>query len=139
MTLPLQRTRACVLVVEPDAITRDLLRIALERAGFELLSAQTGERALLILRERRDTIDWLVTRQVLPGLVDGPMLADEYHTHQPSRPVLVGPGSGDVSARGSIAVSEPLSPDEIVGRLRTLSAAPHIVPAINADGQALAA
>lgn len=121
------QNRPCVLVVEPDAVTRDLLQIALGRAGFETTSAQTGERALLVLREHRAEVDWLVTRQALPGLVDGPMLADEFHTRHPFRPVLIGPGAvkcGPVSESGShkvINLSDPLSPDEVVRKLRELS------------------
>lgn len=103
-----------------------------------ILSAQTGERALLVLRERRDAIDWLVTRQALPGLVDGPMLADEYHIHHAARPVLIGGGTKE-SASGTIALSEPVSPDDIVSRLRALSAALHTPTPIEAGGQALAA
>jgi len=121
------QNRPCVLVVEPDPITRDLLQIALERAGFETKSAHAGERALLVLRENRAGVDWLVTRQALPGLVDGPMLADEFHMHPPSRPVLIGPGTvrrEPVSEPGShrtIDLSDPLSPDEVVGTLRELN------------------
>jgi DNA-binding NtrC family response regulator len=121
------QNRPCVLVVEPDAITRDLLQIALERAGFETKSAQTGERALLVLREDRAGVDWLVTRQVLPGLVDGPMLADEFHTHHPSHPVLIGPGAtrcepaSEPGSYRAINLSDPLSPGEVVGQLRELT------------------
>jgi len=137
MTSTSVQNRPCVLVVEPDAITRDLLQIALERAGFGTISAQTGEHALLVLREQRAAVDWLVTRQTLPGLVDGPVLADEFHVHHPSRPVLTDAGAAGVR-QGTLRTMNLSSPDEIVGEVRALSTSVS-APQCSGEKQALAA
>jgi CheY-like chemotaxis protein len=81
--------RPSVLVVDEDAVTRELLSHVLQTGGFTVTAALSGAQALLFLCEQRDRIDWLVTKLHLPGLVCGWILADEYHHHHPVRPVLI--------------------------------------------------
>ena len=80
---------ATVLVVENDPITRELLENILQTAGCQVLVVSTGNAGLLSLCQQQAQIDWLVTRVRLPGLVDGWLLADEYHRHNPDRPVVL--------------------------------------------------
>ncbi|WP_201863437.1 response regulator [Microvirga soli] len=80
---------ATVLVVENDPITRELLENILHTAGCQVLAASTGNAGLLSLCQLQAQIGWLVTRVGLPGLVDGWLLADEYHRHNPDRPVVL--------------------------------------------------
>jgi CheY-like chemotaxis protein len=82
-------TSATVLIVENDPITRELLEGVLRTAGCQVLAVATGNAGLLSLCQQRAHIDWLVTRVSLPGLVDGWLLADEYHRHNPDRPVIL--------------------------------------------------
>ena len=79
-----------VLVVDDDPETRESVGEALERAGFAPTLAATGEQGLVLLREWPQRIDWLYTKAELPGLVDGWILAEEFHQAHPSRPVLYG-------------------------------------------------
>ena len=67
-----------VLVVEGEPVARELLGDFLKMAGYDVLSARTGEQALLTLVQERGRIDCLFTAVELPGLVDGWMLADEF-------------------------------------------------------------
>src|ERR671921_2581638 len=80
---------ATVLVVENDPVTRELLETILQTAGCQVLAVPTGNAGLLSLCQLQARIDWLVTRVRLPGLVDGWLLADEYHRHNPDRPVIL--------------------------------------------------
>jgi CheY-like chemotaxis protein len=80
---------ATVLVVENDPITRELLENILRAAGCRVLAVPTGNAGLLSLCQQQAQIGWLVTRVRLPGLVDGWLLADEYHRHNPDRPVVL--------------------------------------------------
>ncbi|MFL5156848.1 MAG: response regulator, partial [Microvirga sp.] len=81
--LSASRSRATVLVVEDDAITRELLAQLLQTSGFEVMASPNGERALLTLCQQGDEIDWLVSKVSLPGLVCGWILKDEYQSHHP--------------------------------------------------------
>ena len=87
--LSASRSKATVLVVDDDAIARELLAQLLQTSGFEVIAAPNGERALLILCQQGDVVDWLVSKVSLPGLVCGWILKDEYHQHHPDRPVLL--------------------------------------------------
>jgi CheY-like chemotaxis protein len=83
------RAKATVLVVEDEALSRELLTQLLRAAGFEVMAPASGETALLSLCHRGEAIDWLVSKLRLPGLVCGGILADEYREHHPDRPVLL--------------------------------------------------
>jgi CheY-like chemotaxis protein len=87
--LSASRSRTRVLVVEDDAIARELLAQLLQMSGFEVMASPNGERALLTLCQHGHDIDWLVSKVSLPGLVCGWILKDEYQSHHPDRPVLL--------------------------------------------------
>lgn len=137
MSSTLMSNRPAVLVVEPDGITRGLLLNALQRAGFEPVGASSGEGALLLLREGRAAIDWLVTHRSLPGLVDGPVLVDEFRTYHSLRPVLVAGSQGMSRTGGSIVALESLLPDSVVTHLRSLTR--ELLGTAETEAQALAA
>ena len=113
--------RQSVLVVDDDAATRASIADALTRAGLEPKTAETGERALLILRQWPRHIDWLVTKTKLPGLVDGSMLADEVHQAHPDRPVLLASRDADRPSQTHAVVVDPASPATVVGALQDLA------------------
>jgi CheY-like chemotaxis protein len=83
------RSKATVLVVDDDALARELLAQLLHAGGFDVIAVPAGDRALLILCQLGEEIDWLVSKVSLPGLVCGWILADEYHEHHPNRPALL--------------------------------------------------
>lgn len=114
---------AKVLVVENDPITRELLENILHTAGCQVLAVPTGNAGLLSLCQLQAQIGWLVTRVRLPGLVDGWLLADEYHRHNPDRPViLVSETISDAECPSVDAVFvPPHAPMRVLETLRSLS------------------
>ncbi len=56
-----QPSRSKILVVQGDPVTREILLQLLRMAGFDVLSAATGEQALVLLRKHRNDIGWLFT------------------------------------------------------------------------------
>jgi CheY-like chemotaxis protein len=106
-----------VLVVENEPIAREILGDLLKMAGYEVLSAHTGEHALLTLVQERGRIDCLFTALELPGLVDGWMLADEFRVVDASRPVVFAarakPGKGR-RPQGAAFVAHPVLPPKAV-------------------------
>lgn len=77
-----------VLVVEDEPIAREILADLLRMAGYDVLSAHSGEQALLTLVQERGRLDCLFTAVDLPGLVDGWMVADEFRVHNASMPIV---------------------------------------------------
>ncbi len=59
-------TACSVLVVDDNYYNRDLCRLALEHAGFDITEAQTGAEALKILKER--TFNLMVLDLAMPEL-----------------------------------------------------------------------
>jgi PAS domain S-box-containing protein len=59
---------ARVLVVEDDASVRDLVRLTLERQGYTVVVAETGEAALAGVTADEAPLDLLLTDVVLPGM-----------------------------------------------------------------------
>ena len=111
-----------VLVVDDDPETRESVGEALERAGFAPTLAATGEQGLVLLREWPRRIGWLYTKAELPGLVDGWILAEEFHQAHPSRPVLyrVPRHAKRQSYEGGIALTTPVSPRRVAEVLLSL-------------------
>ena len=115
--------RERVLVVNDDPEARESVGQALEQAGFAPTLAATGEQGLVRLREWPRRIGWLYTKAELPGLVDGWILAEEFHQAHPSRPVLyrVPRHARHRSPQRGIALSTPVSAWRVVEVLLRLS------------------
>jgi CheY-like chemotaxis protein len=116
--------RPTILLVEEDALTRELLAHLLHLAGYEPLVSGTGERAFLLLRAWRSRIDWLCTSVALPGLVDGWILGDEFQSCQPARPTIyASPRRADLAHSGSdrVYIRHPISPIDLLLALERLS------------------
>jgi DNA-binding NtrC family response regulator len=64
--------RPTVLVVDDDRNTRETLKRGLSRAGYEVLTAENGSKAVPVLQERE--VDLLITDYKMPG-IDGLRLA----------------------------------------------------------------
>ena len=81
------RSGATVLVADDDDGARAFLRRVLERAGYRVVDACDGARALAAARAHRDAIDLVLTDVVMPGL-SGFELADRFRLEFPDTPVL---------------------------------------------------
>lgn len=77
MSLPL-------LVIEDEAAVQAFLRAALERSGYQIVVATSGEEGLQLLKERE--FSGIVSDMRTPGEVDG---ADVHEWLQANRPEMV--------------------------------------------------
>ena len=99
--------RACrILVVEDNDDVRELAESMLEMAGYDVLSAPSGERALGML-ENGEPIDLLFTDVIMPGGMNGLELIERVHARRPGLPVLVTTGYMD-ELPGRAKRNEPL-------------------------------
>jgi PAS domain S-box-containing protein len=57
-----------ILVVEDEAIIRELLQNALENVGYKVILASDGEQALKTFRAQRESIDCVLLDMVLPNM-----------------------------------------------------------------------
>ena len=71
-----------VLLVEDEPIVRAVARRLLESAGYRVLCAESGERALALSSAHTEPIELLITDVVMSGL-DGPSLATRLRAERP--------------------------------------------------------
>jgi CheY-like chemotaxis protein len=106
-----------VLVVEDEPIVRTMLSGYLRKAGFAVLTAETGEAALQTMRARTSRIDWLYTDIKLPGAIDGWVVGAEFHLDHPSRPIVYATASAPPSraqTAQSLLIRKPFDPQIVV-------------------------
>jgi hypothetical protein len=78
--------RQTVLVIDDDPISGGLLVQVLRIGGFEAVRTACASHGLLTLCSARADVDWLVTKLVLPGLIDAWILSDEFLGIRPIDP-----------------------------------------------------
>jgi len=115
-----------VLIVEDEPAIREMVRFALERAGFACREAADSERALVAIADRRPDlalIDWM-----LPGM-NGIDLARRLKREDATKelPVimLTARGEEDDRIRGLEVgaddyITKPFSPRELVARIKAV-------------------
>ena len=83
-----------ILLVEDEAIVRELTVQILESDGYQVLEAMNGTEALRIAGEHGAPIHLLLTDVVMPGM-NGRELANELRLHHPDMRVLFMSGYDD--------------------------------------------
>jgi PAS domain S-box-containing protein len=76
-----------LLLVEDEAMVRQMVRDMLEQRGYEVLVAGSGEEALELAQHRRERIHLMVTDVVMPG-IGGPEVAQRLAGRHPEMRVL---------------------------------------------------
>jgi CheY-like chemotaxis protein len=113
-----------VLLVEDDAMVRQLAMRGLEAAGFATLTANDGKEALSIVQAFPGRIDAVVTDVVMPRM-GGAELAREVRKLRPRIPVLFTSGYSEerlpsAGERGEAFLQKPYVGSKLVAVLRQL-------------------
>ena len=113
-----------VLIVQDEAIFRELLAHLLRMSGYEPMTADTGESAFTIIRKWRGRIDCLFSAVRLPGLIDGWILEDEFRRWNPDRPVLLAADNGLDPSRympDAVYLPAPVPPLDALNAIKVLT------------------
>jgi PAS domain S-box-containing protein len=122
-----------ILVVDDEAVVRDLARTVLERMGFRVLTAEGGEEALDIYRRQGSEIDLILLDYIMPRM-NGVQTLKELQ--QLDRGVCVIFSSGysteheadQLLAAGARAfIAKPYRPQELVQTIRQVLTAKRTV------------
>ena len=117
-----------ILLVEDDAIVRELVVAVLDSHGYTILQAGDGVEALAVLDREPQPPDLVITDVVLPKM-DGRQLAERLWERFSEIPILFISGYGErtISQHGILEegielLQKPFGPLELVGRVRKLLA-----------------
>jgi len=110
-----------ILFVEDDELVREAVVQGLEEAGFEVLVAADGERALAMIEAGLD-VDVAFSDIVMPGRISGIDLAGILRERRPGLPVVLATGYTDQRAKvpGVQVLAKPYEIDQLVELLARL-------------------
>lgn len=108
-----------VLVIEDEALIQDIVKTALEEAGYRTVSASTGDESIRLLEADDSTIRVLVTDVELTGSIKGWMVAKRSRELRPDIPVIYATGASAEEwaangVPGSLLIRKPFAPAQIV-------------------------
>jgi CheY-like chemotaxis protein len=116
-----------VLVVEDEDSVRALARRVLRGRGYTVIEAGDGVEALDLCQEYKETIHLLLTDVVMPGGVDGRVLAEQVAHYWPGIKVLYMSGYTDeviahhgMLAPGVYLIQKPFGPDALARKVRDM-------------------
>jgi len=95
-----------VLVAEDEASVLGLVTAILNRGGYQVIAASSGDDALLLWEQHADEIDLLLTDMVMPGMLSGKGLAERIHEQKPSLPVIYSSGYSLEIVREGLVLKE---------------------------------
>ena len=114
-----------VLVVEDEALVRELMVRVLTRSGYKVLEAGSAAEGLAVLATTELVPDLLLTDMVLPGGEGGRALAEQAQACHPSLSVIFASGYTQDSAvfDGSLGkdidfLNKPFTPGELLEKVR---------------------
>jgi two-component system NtrC family sensor kinase len=113
-----------VLVVEDDATVRSILRGMLKNDGYQVFEAASGDDALIVWHDRQKEIDLVVTDLIMPGSLDGKMLATCLRRERPDLRLIVTTGYMDHTidetefGSGLTLLRKPYTADEFLMTVR---------------------
>lgn len=119
------RTEPLILVVEDEAIVRLMAVDMFEEAGFQVIEAASGEKALALINSCN--LAALFTDVELANSIDGFDLARAVRNTHPDAPIIVVSGQrrakdGDLP-EGACFFAKPYAPDHMVTTLKIMIAA----------------
>jgi CheY-like chemotaxis protein len=111
-----------VLLVDDDQRVRELVRVMLERAGYRVVEAESGEEAINQF-STMESVDLLVSDLQMPGM-SGLELFDRLVERRPSLRVLFISGAASPSELAAIArkkavlLEKPFSAQSLANKVR---------------------
>ncbi len=116
-----------ILLVEDEALVRELAARTLQERGYTVVQAGNGTEALQLLESQPELSFQLLVTDVVMPLLGGPGLAEHLKARQPELKVLFMSGYTDVAAvqrqlvePGFAYVSKPFTVEKLVRQVRQL-------------------
>lgn len=98
-----------ILVIEDEPVLLSLARMVLENSGYHVLEASSGDEALTLWQQKKDTVDLVLTDMVMPGSLSGPQVAQMMRADNPTLQVIYSSGYSMDSMVDSTGDADPKS------------------------------
>lgn len=115
-----------VLVVDDDASIRETVRMVLQRAGYEVLSASNGQEAITLMQQgdHATTVNTVLCDLDMPS-VNGQALIAHLHAQYPAIPITVMSGADAFTFTEAVVkqgvtdwIRKPASRDAVLDKVR---------------------
>jgi len=120
------RGHETILLAEDNELVRTMARVCLQKGGYRVIEADSGEEALRKFLAEGDRIHFLLTDVVMPGM-NGKELADRIQALRPGMKVLFMSGYTEEvlvrfggSLEGISLLDKPFTPTVLLQRIRDL-------------------
>jgi CheY-like chemotaxis protein len=141
MTAPgVERGRETILIVEDDQMVRPLVVRQIQSLGYVALTAATAEEALIVIDGGQE-INLLFTDLMMPGGMNGRLLADEALRRKPSLKILFTSGYSDDEVShdgrlddGVLLLAKPYRKSDLARMIRSVLAADMKLHPLPEDG-----
>ena len=117
-----------ILLVEDEPLVRKMTRRILEKNGYYVLEAESGEEALTLCGQYNGPIDLLLSDVVMPGM-SGPELAERVKSLRPHMKAMFMTGYSEHSALNregaafpEIFIQKPFTPEQLMRKVGDLVA-----------------
>jgi len=115
-----------ILVADDEPLCLDVVAAVLEDAGFAVIKAVDGQRALDLAQERAREITWIITDWSMPG-PDGPELLSGFRERVPLARLIVTSGfilENEEDSAADAVLQKPYSPEQLFQTMKQLSLRP---------------
>src|SRR5262245_12062007 len=121
-----KETKKTILVVDDEPEIRKLVSAMVTSKGYNVLTADSGDHALTLVKNLKTPIDLLLTDVVAPGM-SGPMLADKLVEQQPDLRILFMSGYDNTNVvqryvveKGHALLHKPFTVEELARKVSDL-------------------
>ncbi|HEX8373346.1 MAG TPA: response regulator [Chthoniobacterales bacterium] len=123
---PEKAGKPTILVIEDEPVLLSLARMVLENSGYHVLEASSGDEALTLWQEKKDTVDLVLTDMVMPGSLSGPQVAQMMRADNPTLQVIYSSGysmdsmvdtTGDTDPKSYLP--KPYVPSTLIKAIKT--------------------
>ncbi len=118
---PLTQPGLRILLVEDEREVLETIRAQLQKIGFRVMSASSGDSALELFREDPTAFDLLLTDIVMPGSLQGPDLGERLRGVRPDLPIIFlsgyatdGSAAGPSGRQDDIHLMKPVSRTDLL-------------------------
>ncbi|MEO7932421.1 MAG: response regulator [Chthoniobacterales bacterium] len=102
-------SKPTILVIEDEPVLLSLARMVLENSGYHVLEASSGDEALALWKQKKDTVDLVLTDMIMPGSLSGTQVAQMMRADNPTLQVIYSSGYSMDSMVDSTGDSDPKS------------------------------